>query len=337
MPFINTSGTLRFRRITGGLIVNVDTMLTVSCNDIIMLTGTTEGSEIGHRFRWEQISGTPVQWLEDVNQLTVMFQQSVVRDDKIFRLTVDEGTAFSQTHDILVSAIPTDYVLTNSHSSYFGTVSLLSDNPTLISPISPALRPAGSQVLNDSLGMLSIQTPSYVYKSLDTAYTFELFARTPAGFVSERTQPASYVKLQTINEVPSNTTLKLETTQLSISSGVVSTDTSNSISRLYPIPNLNELALSDADIVTKTGSSKKLVAANIIQLSQPALLYLNSPTDVVTNAMRVSSSATVNQVVTRELAELQDVPFDTVFARHSGGGASTSILEIRDILFSSLG
>jgi len=339
MPFINTSGILRVRRTAGGLRVEVNSMMIVSCDSVITLSGTPMGPELGHRFEWTQISGTPVTWLENTDQLIVMFEQTAVRDDKVFRLTVDGGTPFARTYDILVTAIPTDFVYTEQHSVQFGGVSLLTDNPSLQPAIAPALRPAGVQVLDDEWGMLVANTPTYAMQIVDGVYGIGLWIRSGTGFVEDRVHPVSKTTVQVINEVPSNVSLKLVTSRTDY--GITTTEESNVVSRIFPIPNLHELSISDGEVVAMSGASKHKASATILQLFQPSLITVDEPTELVSGGVRVSSTASVLEVITRELIQLPEVPEDVAYGGHQtatiGGIATAGILEIRNLDFSSLG
>ena len=84
----------------------VEHQMIVSCEDIVTLHVDIVG-DLGTRpILWEQLTGTPVIWLEPQNQATVMWQQPAVRDDKIFRFTIDKGTSYATIRDVLVTAVP---------------------------------------------------------------------------------------------------------------------------------------------------------------------------------------------------------------------------------------
>lgn len=149
MPFVNPLSHI-FTNIYDNVSIQLDAVLTVTCDDIITLHATLIGDLTNHTFLWEQVSGTPVIWLEDQDQQTVMFQQPAVRDNKVFRFTLDKGTYIAKFRDILVTAIPTELVKTTVISSGLSGKYSKSLEITNMSVLMPAFKPAGSEVLNDT-------------------------------------------------------------------------------------------------------------------------------------------------------------------------------------------
>lgn len=60
----------------------------------------------GHTLEWTQIKGGPCELISGANSLTVTYEQSPVRDDKVFRLTVDKGQKKEKTFDVDVYSTP---------------------------------------------------------------------------------------------------------------------------------------------------------------------------------------------------------------------------------------
>lgn len=111
MPFISNlsyyNADLDSTPLLGSL--GVERLQLVSCDDIITLQANPENSIVGHTVGWVQMTGTVVTWLTPQDDLDATFQQTLVRDDKIFRFYVDQGTPIERYEDILVTAIPTEY------------------------------------------------------------------------------------------------------------------------------------------------------------------------------------------------------------------------------------
>jgi len=108
MPFINN--TLFVRRAYGPPTLLLDAYRLVSCEDVITLNAETVDGQPGDTFLWEQIGGSLVIWLTPLNEQEVTYNQNLVRDDKTFRVTINEGTAREVIGTIVVSAIPRDTV-----------------------------------------------------------------------------------------------------------------------------------------------------------------------------------------------------------------------------------
>jgi hypothetical protein len=109
MSFLNIS-IKGFRHTQGtAVVISLDSILVVACEDIITLNANLSGlGGESHTYLWTQISGTPVIWLEDQNQVTVMFEQPAVKDDKVFQFTVDAGTTLERSAQIIVTGVPRD-------------------------------------------------------------------------------------------------------------------------------------------------------------------------------------------------------------------------------------
>lgn len=98
-------------------VVRVNSLMVVSCDDIITLSATVEGQTVGLRYEWVQLSGLPIEWLESAQQLEVMIRQTTIRDDKVFRFYVNRGTVAERYGDLLVTATPRDTAVSLMASS----------------------------------------------------------------------------------------------------------------------------------------------------------------------------------------------------------------------------
>ena len=137
------------RRSYQGVFIQVDSALTVTCDDIVTLHATLIGDISNKTLLWEQVSGTPVIWLENQDQQTVLFQQPAQRDDKVFRFTLDKGKRTEKWSEILVTAIPTDVFKTSITSQGLAGKYSKSVDITNMSVLLPAFKQEGSQVIND--------------------------------------------------------------------------------------------------------------------------------------------------------------------------------------------
>ena len=91
------------------VVLDLDSVLPVTCSDVVTLNARVSGDLTGHTFEWSQLSGTPVTWPESVNQVNVMFQQPATRDDKIFRFTIDTSGAIAASDKRLDVMFATHY------------------------------------------------------------------------------------------------------------------------------------------------------------------------------------------------------------------------------------
>ena len=136
----------------------LDRLQIVSCDDIVTLHGQIPHELVGNRYQWYQISGLIIEWLTPTNELTVMFRQTLVKDDKVFRLMVNQGTASQVQADILVTAIPRDDAPVISHSPHFYTQAFrgkaYSDSEVATAIMIPGLSPSGSSVNNPLRGVM---------------------------------------------------------------------------------------------------------------------------------------------------------------------------------------
>ena len=105
----------------------------VSCQNIITLDATIVGNTTGYTFLWVQQSGTPVTFLEPVNQESTTFMQTTIKDDKLFTFYVNYGLPSQISKNILVTLVSQDpifapltngLVITGSSTSLLNKISL---------------------------------------------------------------------------------------------------------------------------------------------------------------------------------------------------------------------
>jgi hypothetical protein len=129
MPVLNINSDALRRKIlipSNPLQIILEQMQLVTCQDIVTLNATVIGDGLTHNITWEQISGTPVTFLESVEQTMTTFRQPAIRDDKIFRFYVDKGLTTEKYRDILITSVSKDPIPTMSSNvaivSYVGMV-----------------------------------------------------------------------------------------------------------------------------------------------------------------------------------------------------------------------
>jgi hypothetical protein len=162
MPLFNNNTSKR-RRLPGGagLTIVLAKMQLVSCQDIVTLDAQITGTAQGHHtYKWTQISGSPVLWLEPQNQLSTTFQQPALKDDKVFRFTLDKNTPWEQHADILVTLIsldPLPVVTGRGFSARLGTDAQLIQPPFTIEP--GLTTPSQGVVVNNPSLMVTFGSP----------------------------------------------------------------------------------------------------------------------------------------------------------------------------------
>jgi len=77
------------------------------CDTNVTITAIVLGDLLGHTVLWEQVSGSAVTFTSPTDQLEVSYSQTNF-DDKVFRFTVDKGTAFEEFDEVTVYGSPLD-------------------------------------------------------------------------------------------------------------------------------------------------------------------------------------------------------------------------------------
>jgi hypothetical protein len=148
--------------------INVQTLMVVSCDTVITLVAQVIGILTDRTYEWVQLTGTPVDWLESRFQTSVMFNQTAVRDDKVFRFYVDKGKRTEAYKDVIVTAVPRDTATTVNESSTFQCLPYTSSE--LIHSITalPGLSAVGQNATNSAVRMLTWINPLEIYFSSAT-------------------------------------------------------------------------------------------------------------------------------------------------------------------------
>lgn len=133
----------------------------VSCQTVITLTANVQGTIPGHVFFWEQRTGTPVVFLEAVNQLSTSFTQTATKDDKVFRFYIDKGLPTEIHQDILITAISQEPLQIPTSSAYSLTGGLPTEKArAFLSMPAPGYAANGSYVKDNSYEALMWTAPN---------------------------------------------------------------------------------------------------------------------------------------------------------------------------------
>lgn len=327
MPFVNPQSHI-FRNVYDNIFIQLDAVMTVACDDIITLNAILVGDTADHTFRWEQMSGTPVTWLESQNQQVVMFQQPAVRDDKVFKFTLDANTNIAKEREILVTAIPTDLVKTYIKYTKGSEESGLFINDAF-SDLMPAFRPAGSAVLNDTERSMLLVNSKIVGNNIDV------------------------VQILNGQDIHINTRLFSDTTVTSVILDGLYVDktykfvsrnlyeSSSTIAKSYSSLNFSvepDLAVSDSDtLVTSVNFAPGLNSVvETITRSVETTVTDDADHTVSTSVQFVSGLNEVVESITRQLL-IDDNSEDVLTSSVSFTSGLQSVVEVKAFQYSSLG
>ena len=136
----------------------------VSCDINITLNAIVIGDLTGHTVEWAQLSGPPVVWLENIHQLSVMFEQPQIRNDKVFRFYIDKGTKDEIYREVLVTSVARDIVsFTSLASNYAVQHEWVSEEQVTGLKILPGLSAYGVATLNNTIHSLLWSNPAVSY------------------------------------------------------------------------------------------------------------------------------------------------------------------------------
>jgi hypothetical protein len=165
MPAFSSSftGSFLFGRAGGPseyLEIIVDSVLLVSCQDIITIRATILGDTKNHSYYWEQIEGSQVEWLEDRNQAIVTYRKVPnFAGETVFRFWVDKNTPFQQFRDLVVTGNARDSIGISARTE---TPSSLNYNylAAFNLAILPAISVAGTSTVNNQSSILQFELPN---------------------------------------------------------------------------------------------------------------------------------------------------------------------------------
>lgn len=311
--------------------LDLDSVLPVTCSDVVTLSARVSGDLTGHTFEWSQLSGTPVTWLESVNQTDVMFQQPSIRDDKIFRFTIDKGTAVAKYKDILVTAVPTDYLRSSVgiDASYEINIELSS---TILVPM---FRSAGSQVINDTNRALILPT---IDNTLPTRISSIALQELQNGKYVDN-DIHYYPSYGTINDYFNNFQTDKSYRLKSISNGVTSYSASKSLSSRN-FNYVSELSIHDDELLDTTISIDNNYGY-IVEVISRSLISDNitDTTDTLFTTVYVDSnySSTIEVISRSLISDNITDNVDTLVTLVKNDISYSDVVEVKSYQFSSLG
>lgn len=274
----------------------VDSVLPVTCNDIVTLNAILNGDPTGYTFEWVQMSGTPVIWLEDRDQTVVMFQQPVLRDDKVFRFYLNKGKSTERYKEVLVTAVPTDnYFLSQTKIYSSSSVSALG-SPSIISYILniPVYRPPGSEAISDPQRAVLYNRPSGVVLNSSTLPVVYLLEKTSSGYVEVAQE--------------------IQTSDLANSQGLIQ---SMGLDKIYKLRIVNNNTIQDSEefsLSSESFQTKPDLAVTEIDLISPSV-------------SKQYSSSTINEVISRLLVGLNINDIEDNFNINISTPMSNSVLD----------
>lgn len=318
----------------------VDSVLPVTCNVVVALNAVVYGDIANATFLWEQISGAPVIWLEQQNQVNVLFEQPATRDDKVFRFWVNKGRSGQKYKDVLVTAVPTDSFTSNiqrsnsaSSVSAFGIPSFVNYNYIL-----PVVREAGSQVTNDILRSVFFTRPTGMLVVSSARPLISLLELTSTGYIIVN-QEIQSTGLTDITGVMNS--LELDKTYvLRVSNNGVSQDSSPFSVNSVIFESTPDLALTDEDSVT-VSLALPFSKSYIDEVIDRKLLSIDpdqTSDSYLSNLARPVSSSYITETISRSLngLNIEDAE-DSIRMTFNRPVSSSVILENISLQYSSLG
>lgn len=326
--------------ITNNVLLSVESTLSVTCSDYVTLNASLVGDLTGHTFEWVQLSGEPVTWMESRYQPNVTFLQPAIRNDKVFRFYLDRNTIYEKVGEILVTAIPTDYVTSSIGS--IRTVSSSSLNSLsgelTYQYLLPAFESAGTTLVNNPNRSVVFSAVSQTLVPSIQPFSIQLLTKEGANYATVTTVNLSGVTpgastyinggivdtIHLLQAVTGNTTQA--TDHFSISSTYLATSGDIGISDETPL-NIS---------ITTTST-----ATEILETISRALLTLDVGDVDDSVVLTVASVATTTEILetiirTLLLLDVDDVE-DTVSFSPGSISTITEILEIKSFQYSSLG
>ncbi len=322
------------------VVLDLDSVLPVTCSDVVTLSARVSGDLTGHTFEWSQLSGTPVIWLESVNQTSVMFQQPAARDDKVFRFTIDKGTAVAKYKDILVTAVPTDTM-----TSYIGQTNTigsfsLSSLTTELSYLyqAPAIREAGAVNVNDTTKAVLFSSPNQFLLTPGNNYSVNLVVKSGNSYNLVSNNPisdATYNGISYINGVNLDSTYKLQAVIGSNTQDSVTFSTST-LAQQYN----GDIGIHDESVLSPSISDNK-TTSEILETISRSLVSLNIDEieDQYTSMLySTGSNSEILETISRTLIGLDVDDIEDVMAVSIlDNSVKSEILEIKSYTYSSLG
>ena len=316
-------------------------MIPVTCDqEIIIIPNVLSGDPGLSVFRWEQLTGTPInQYITPLTELELGFVQTENRDDKIFRLWVDEGTEFVQVFNVLVTAVPTDYVyhMYQAVLPSYGDA-LVPDGAATYSHLAPELVGYGTQTVNPALRSVGFQTTvtADVYRNpsrvdLVEDYGDDTFSAPLQSFLNLRGG------FHVFDDLDPNKTYRLITRVQRQRLGEI-TDISEPFSAVAPRHPANPELLIEDELVEMSQQYGR-ASSEILEVITRSVEVFDAGEDTTESGLNAihHSQSSILEVINRELMQA-DAPDDTtVNGLNAVHHTQSAILEVKQLDYSSLG
>jgi hypothetical protein len=319
----------------------MERVIPVTCDqEIIIVPNVLSGDPGLSTFRWEQLTGTPInEYLTPLTVLELGFVQTLNRDDKIFRLWVDEGTAFEQIFSVLVTAVPTDYVYPRfqAQTPSYGD-ELTPDGAATYSHLAPELVGYNTQVLNPPLRSVGFQTRlvTELYNSPSSVDLVEALTENTYGApLQSITDPRG--GFHRFDNLDPNTTYRIVTRVQQHRLDQV-LDITPPFSAVHPRHVANpELVIDDELIMVQRQHGD--VTGVVLEVITRSVEVLEAWEDTNVHGYNAihHTAAGILEVINRELMQL-DAPDDTAVSGLNAIHSQVAvILEVKQLDYSSLG
>lgn len=276
----------------------VDSIMPVTCSDIITLSAQIIGDAGDATFLWEQLSGAPIIWLEAQNQTAVMFQQPALRNDKVFRFWVNKGTPVEKYADVLVTAVPSDAmtVTIQQMATSYLVGALMQSAFISATAIEPAIKPMGSQITNDVDRTVTFVRPTSNFGTAQISLI--KFDGTSEAIINQQLQtPEVVASTPRIDGFSVNGLYALR-----FISGATKQD-SPVFSQLPPTQrNEQDLALSEIDAF-RVGALVPQSVGSILEVASRTITPLNVEDSYSVNYKAMNTNSVVIEVVTRTVSQ----------------------------------
>jgi hypothetical protein len=313
--------------------------MTVSCGDVITLSAQVFGEALGATYFWEQVSGTPVDWLEDQNQAQVMFRQPLNRDDKVFRFWVNRGTSVQAFKDVLVSAIPTDYLKTSSVIFSGSKTSSESNVFTYVEPVEldiypytvlPGYNDTSEVIFNDSSRLVLFSNLKYSESKVNqTTYTLQEMVNGAFVDVLAIQSAEEFFDAALRFNIVEGVLYRLQKTYLGI------TTTVKNVS--YTRSDKFDLSAHDKFTADQVKNSNSL--SSVTEVITRSVVTENTAEDVLSTFSRTyfGGNSSIQEIISRSVVT-QDGEFDTILTYSGTKSSGMSVVtEVRTLSNSSIG
>ena len=323
------------------VVLYLERVIPVTCDqEIIIIPNVLSGDPGLSVFRWEQLTGTPInQYITPLTELELGFVQTENRDDKIFRLWVDEGTEFVQVFNVLVTAVPTDYVyhMYQAVLPSYGDA-LVPDGAATYSHLAPELVGYGTQTVNPALRSVGFQTTvtADVYRNpsrvdLVEDYGDDTFSAPLQSFLNLRGG------FHVFDDLDPNKTYRLITRVQRQRLGEI-TDISEPFSAVAPRHPANPELLIEDELVEMSQQYGR-ASSEILEVITRSVEVFDAGEDTTESGLNAihHSQSSILEVINRELMQA-DAPDDTtVNGLNAVHHTQSAILEVKQLDYSSLG